>query len=170
MRAYFTAKKTCHEWWMIGKDGERDLGTPCFQRGWRIRGAFHKFPDLFLYRYLKWSKTLEIQYVIAIHPMRWLTNFYDFRFKWTVTAATEIHPTKAWLSQLVNFKMQSGREDTLEEWYAIKFCFKLGKNAIETYGMLQPAFGASCMNRASVFEWQKRFKEDCGGWWEVWEE
>ena len=25
-------------------------------------------------------------------------------------------------------KMQSGREDTLEERYAIKFCFKLGKN------------------------------------------
>ena len=24
-------------------------------------------------------------------------------------------------------KMQSGREDTLEEWYAIKLCFKLGK-------------------------------------------
>ena len=56
-------------------------------------------------------------------------------------------------------KMQSGREDTLEEQYAIKFCFKLGKNATETYGMLQTAFGASCMNRASVFEWYKRFKE-----------
>ena len=55
--------------------------------------------------------------------------------------------------------MQSGREDTLEERYAIKFCFKLGKNATETYGMLQTAFGASCMNRASVFEWHKRFKE-----------
>ena len=25
--------------------------------------------------------------------------------------------------------------------------------------MLQTAFGASCMNRASVFEWRKRFKE-----------
>ena len=25
--------------------------------------------------------------------------------------------------------------------------------------MLQPAFRPSCMNRASVFEWQKRFKE-----------
>ena len=25
--------------------------------------------------------------------------------------------------------------------------------------MLQTAFGASCMNRASVFEWNKRFKE-----------
>ena len=36
--------------------------------------------------------------------MRWLTNFYDFRFKWTVTAAIGIHLTKAWLSQLVNFK------------------------------------------------------------------
>ena len=42
--------------------------------------------------------------------------------------------------------------DTLEEGYAIKFCFKLGKNATETYRMLQAAFGASCMNRASVFE------------------
>ena len=29
----------------------------------------------------------------------------------------------------------------------------------ETYGMPQTAFGASCMNRASVFEWHKRFKE-----------
>ena len=53
-------------------------------------------------------------------------------------------------------KMQS---DTLEERYAIKFCFKLGKNARETYGMLQTAFWPSCMNRASVFEWHKRFKE-----------
>ena len=57
-------------------------------------------------------------------------------------------------------KMQSGREDTLEERYAIKFWFKLGKNAdTEMYGMLQTAFGASCMNQASVFEWHKRFKE-----------
>ena len=57
-------------------------------------------------------------------------------------------------------KMQSGREDTLEERYAIKFCFKLGKNAAtETYGMLHTAFRPSCMNRASVFEWHKRFKE-----------
>ena len=56
-------------------------------------------------------------------------------------------------------KMQSGCEDTLEERYAIKFCFKLGKNARETYGMLQTVFQPSCMNRAWVFEWHKRFKE-----------
>ena len=33
------------------------------------------------------------------------------------------------------------------------------KNATKTCGMLQTAFGASCMNRAWVFEWHKRFKE-----------
>ena len=55
--------------------------------------------------------------------------------------------------------MQSGREDTLEKRYAINFCFKLGKNTSETYGILQNSFGASCMNRTSVFEWHKRFKE-----------
>ena len=74
--------------------------------------------------------------------MRWLTNFYDFSFKWTATAAIGIHPTKAWFSQLVNFKN-----------------FKLGKNATEMYRMLQTAFRPSCMNWASVFEWHKRFKE-----------
>ena len=51
------------------------------------------------------------------------------------------------------------QSDTLEERYAIEFCFKLGKNATGTCGMLQTAFGASCMNRASVFEWHKRLKE-----------
>ena len=56
-------------------------------------------------------------------------------------------------------KMQSGREDSVEKRYAIKLCFKLGKNATETYGMLQTAFRPSCMNRASVFERHKRFKE-----------
>ena len=55
-----------------------------------------------------------------------------------------------------NSKMQS---DTLEERYAIKFCSKLVRNARDTHGMLQTVFRPSCMNRASVFEWQKRFKE-----------
>ena len=51
------------------------------------------------------------------------------------------------------------QSDTLDERYAMKFYFKLGKNATETYGMLQTAFGASFMNLASVFEWHKRFQE-----------
>ena len=97
---------------------------------------------------------MKIHYVIAIHLMIWLTNFHDFRFKWTATAAIGIQPDcHSWSIS----KMQS---DTLEELYAIKFCFKLGKNdATETYGMLRTAFRPSCMKRASVFEWHKRFKE-----------
>ena len=108
----------------------------------------------FLHWHLNRRWLIKIQYVIAIHLMIWLTNFYDFRFKRTATAAIGIHPTKAWIS-----KMQSGREDPLAERYAIKFCFKLWKKATETYGMLQTAFRPSCMNRASIFEWHKRFKE-----------
>ncbi len=65
--------------------------------------------------------------------MRWLTNFYDFMFKWTATAGIgKLDCYSWWIS-----KMQSGSEDTLKERYAIKLCFKLGKNATETYGMLQ---------------------------------
>ena len=57
------------------------------------------------------------------------------------------------------------QSDTLEERYAIKFCFKLGKSAAtETYGMLQTAFRLSCMNRASVFQWHKRFRK-AGSLW-----
>ena len=56
-------------------------------------------------------------------------------------------------------KMQSGREETLEERYAIKFCFKLGKNATETNGLLQTDLGSSCMSRASILKWHKRLKE-----------
>ena len=105
--------------------------------------------------------------------MRWQTSVYDFRFKWTATAAIGIHPTKSWLSQLRNFKNAT---DTLGERYAIKLCFKFWKNATETYGMLQTAFGASCKNRVSVFDCRKRFKEGresmkdderCGRSWEV---
>ena len=48
------------------------------------------------------------------------------------------------------------QSDTLEERYAIKYCFKLGKNATESF---RTAFGLSFMNRASVFEWYKSFNE-----------
>ena len=36
--------------------------------------------------------------------MRWLNIFFYFTYRWTATAAIGIHPTKACLSQLVNFK------------------------------------------------------------------
>ena len=48
--------------------------------------------------------------------------------------------------------MQSEHEDTLEERYALKFCFKLGKNDTETHGMLQTAF-SSILHELSIGFW-----------------
>ena len=61
-------------------------------------------------------------------------------------------------------KMQSGRQDTLEERYAIKYCLKLGKNATETYGTLQTAFWPSCMNRSWVLS-GRRDSRKAGSLW-----
>ena len=88
--------------------------------------------------------------------MRWLTYFYDFSFKWIAKAAIGIHPTKTWLSQLVNFKNAIWH---FRKMICNKILFKLGNDSTETYGMFQTAFRPSCMNRASVLAWHKRFRE-----------
>ena len=102
---------------------------------------------------------MKIQYLIAIHLIIWLANFYDYRFKWTATAAIGIHPTKAGFSQLVNFKNVIWTWGYFRRMICNKIPFKTWKNTTEAYGILQTAFGTSCMNRASVFEWHKRYKE-----------
>ena len=125
----------------------------------KIHGAFNKFPDFFCTGIWNCHRLLKIHYVIAIHLMRWLINFYDFYFKWTATPAIGIHPTKAWLLQLVNFKNAICTWGHFRRTICNKILFYTWKNATETYAMLQTAFGPSCMNWASVFEWHKRFKE-----------
>jgi hypothetical protein len=47
----------------------------------------------------------------------------------------------------------------LEQHINITFCAKLGKSASETLHMLTEAYGTDAMNKSSVFEWHKRFKE-----------
>ena len=52
------------------------------------------------------------------------------------------------------------QSDTFEERYAIKFCFKPGKMPQKPMeGFRLTAYRPSCMNRESVFEWDKRLKE-----------
>ena len=67
-------------------------------------------------------------------------------------------------------KMQSGREDILEERYAIQFCFKLGK-------MLQKrmeCFRLADLHESSISFWVAKESQGrqgvCEGWWDVWEE
>ena len=76
---------------------------------------------------------MNIQYIIAIHLMISGSNEQLQQQLECTLLKSDCH--SSWIS-----KMQSRREDTLEEKYAIKFCFKLGKNATETYGMLQTVF------------------------------
>ena len=70
---------------------------------------------------------MKIQYVIAIHIIRCLTNLYDFTFKWTATAAIGIRPTKTWLPQLVNFKNAIWTWRHLRRTICNQIFFKLGK-------------------------------------------
>ena len=125
-----------------------------------LRGAFNKFPDFFVQAFKivvdSWKFSMLLLYIFwddwPIFMISDSNQQLQQQLEYTLLKP-DCH--SSWIS-----KMQSGHEDTLEERYAIKFCFKLGKNATtETYGILQTAFQPSCMNRAWVFEWHKRFKE-----------
>lgn len=50
-------------------------------------------------------------------------------------------------------------ERTVEQRYAVKFCFKLGKSASETFELIKQAYGDDALSRTRVFEWYKMFKE-----------
>jgi len=49
--------------------------------------------------------------------------------------------------------------ESTEQRICIKFCFKIGKPATETYQFLQQAYGEDTMGRTQVFDWFRRFKE-----------
>ena len=124
-----------------------------------MRGAFNKFPDFFAQEFKidvdSWKSIRLLPYILWDDwPIFMISDSKEQLQQQSEYILLKPDCHSWWVS-----KMQSEREDTSEERYAIKFCFKLGKNATETYEMLQTAFGASCMNRASVFKWHKRFKE-----------
>ena len=56
-------------------------------------------------------------------------------------------------------KIQSGRKDTLEERYAIKFCFKLGKKCHRNIWNASDCFSTILHESSISYEWHKRFKE-----------
>ena len=124
------------------------LSNPCNkERGEYVsKEAFMRFPSCVLSScvFLHASFIPASSLMPRLSLCQYLSRIYTY-----ATLKPDCH--NWWFS-----KIQS---ETLEERYAVKFCFKLGKNATETYGMLQTAFQASCMNRASVFQWHKRFKE-----------
>ena len=137
-----------------------------------ICGAFNMFPDFFVQRFKividSWKFSMLLLYISWDNWPIFMISASNEQLQQKLEYTLRKPLCHSWWIS----KMQSGYGDTLEERYAIKLCFKLGKNATEMCGMLQTAFWLSCMNRASVFEWHKRFKlgRVCEGWWEVWEE
>ena len=49
--------------------------------------------------------------------------------------------------------------ESIEKRICIKFCFKIGKTATETYQLLQQAYGEDAMGRTQMFDWFRPFKE-----------
>ena len=93
----------------------------------KLRAAFNKFPEFFVQA----SK-------IVVDS--WKFSMLLLHILWDDWPIFMISCSKEQLQQQLEYtllkpdcnswwisKMQSGREDNLEEWYAIKFSFKLGK-------------------------------------------
>ena len=128
----------------------------CFHPWNGKMSALNNFPDFFVQ-----------PFKIAVHSWK-----FSILLLYIVWDDWPIFMISGWNEQLLqkleytlltpdchSWRISKIQSDSLEERYAIELCFKLGKNATETYGMLQTAFRPSCMNRTSVFEWHKRFKE-----------
>ena len=50
-----------------------------------------------------------------------------------------------------------------EQRICIKFYFKIGKTAKETYQLLRQAYGEDAVGHTQVFDWFRRFKEGAPG-------
>ena len=101
-----------------------------------IHGAFNKFPDFFVQAFKividSWKFNMLLLYILWDHWPIFMISGSNEQLQQQLEY-TLLKPD--WHSWWIS-KMQSGHEDTLEERYAINFCFELGKNATETYGML----------------------------------
>ena len=90
-----------------------------------IRDVFNKFPD-FLYRYLtvvdSWKFSILLLYILWDDwPTFMISGSNEQLHQQLEYTLLKPDCHSWWIS-----KIQSGRVDTLEERYAIKFCFKLG--------------------------------------------
>ena len=103
-----------------------------------LRGTFNKFPDFFVQAFKIVVDTWRFTKLLL----------YNLSYDWPIFI---ISGSNEQLQQQLEYtllkpdchcwwisKMQFGREDTLEEQYAIKFCFKLGRNATERMEWFKP--------------------------------
>ena len=92
-----------------------------------IRGAFNKFPDFFVQAFKivvnSWKFSILLLLILWDDwPVFMISGSNEQLQQQLEYTLLKPDSHSWWIS-----KMQSGREDSLEERYAIKFCFKLGK-------------------------------------------
>ena len=92
-----------------------------------IRGAFNKFPDIFVQAFKivvdSWKFSILLLYILWDDwPISIISRSNEHLQQQLEYTLLKPDCLSWWIS-----KMQSRGEDTLEERYAIKFCFKLGK-------------------------------------------
>ena len=92
-----------------------------------LQGAFNKIPDFVVQAFKivvdSWKLSILLLYILWDNWPIFMISGSNQQIQQELEY-TLLKPDcyNLWIS-----KMQSGRQDTLEEWYAIKFCFKLGK-------------------------------------------
>ena len=94
-----------------------------------IHSAFNKFSDFFVQAFRividSWKLSMLFLYFLCDDwPIFMISTSNEQLLQQLEYTLLKPDCHSWWIS-----KMQSGCEDTLEEWYAIKLCFKLGKNA-----------------------------------------
>ena len=136
-----------------------------------LRGAFNKFPDFFVQEFEIgvdfWKFSMWLLYILwddwPIFMILVSNEQLQQQLEYTLLKP-DCHSW--WIS-----KMQSGRQDTLEERYAIKFCFKLGKchrNVWNASDCFWTILHESSISFWVALEIQGR-QGVCEGWWEVWD-
>ena len=100
-----------------------------------VHGAFNKFPDFFVQAFQivvdSWKFSMLLLYILWDDWPIFMISGSNEQLQQELEYTLLKPDCQRWGIS----KMQSGREETPEERYAIKFCF-----ATETYGMLQTAF------------------------------
>ena len=129
-----------------------------------VHGAFNKFPDFFFVLAFKivdsWKFTILLLYILWDDwPIFMISDLNEQLQKQLEYILLKPDCHSWWIS-----KVQSGREDTLEERYAIKLSFKLEKMSqkrMECFRLLLEHLACSKIQGSQGL---------CEGWWEVWEE
>ena len=132
---------------------------------WRIHTHTHTHTHTYIYIY-------------EVHTISFQT-FFVWAFEYVLDSVCYCYTSYELTYQFLWFQIQINswwiskmQPDILVERYAIKFSFKLGKNATGMYGMLQTAFDHLAWIEHQFLSGirDSRKSRTCKGWWEVWEE